>query len=1044
MKNPVKSVKNRIKYYKSDDYKYRRYWYSCAVDEHAVMIEPGRGETVSGNMFALLKEIETDPEWAGFSPFFIVTDKTRAEAERKIAYYGFRRVKLVTRMSDEYLKLLASCKYFFSDNTYPVIFCKKPDQVLANTWHGTPLKHMGKAVLEGARGLNNVQRNYFMADYSLFPNAFTRDVFMDDYLLRANYSGGLVMLDYPRNDAFFDDAMRARIRSEQGLDGKRVYAYMPTWRGGDSGSVSTEAQIAEVSEYLSKLDAVLEEDEVLYVNLHPFVAGALSYDSFSHIRTFPKEYETYDFLNVSDALITDYSSVMFDYAQTGRRIILFTYDLEDYIRDRGMYIDVRDLPFDICRSTDEVREALSSADKPDHREFNEEFCNYREAGRSCSNAFLKTVFGGRKTDTESGSGGADKGSGSYPGVRPVIPEREDRPLHMLAAAGSELKGGLSDALKKAIEKRLSEGMRVSVLFEGGVKPEYIEALREIDAYDGADYYSLIGGIRDEDIPREVSRVFPGWKVKGFNTIGDLRRVYFRLVHHLMPVSTYSVRHEGSDIVIRFRQKDLSYLDHSVICDRDYALEKKGDRYAIRIPEADLTGFKYRNPIILSDRFGTEHKIIFRSRFSKILRIIHTKMIRTGDLVCYLQEYVNRTDLVVRESNYTDKASQRVKIAAAYALAKVSGSKNLPIILYEKNSMRYEESASVLYEKLLDMGYNNAYYVIGKDCPARASVPQKYRKNLLAKYSFRHYYNLFRTQTVIATETITHNIDLRPVSPFLRYWLKHGGFNYVFLQHGVMYMISLDSESRAFFKLEERPGYVNRIVVSSQLEADHFIYRGDFKPEELYICGLLKFDKAVRNEVHDRIVIMPTWRPWEAVLAAEDFRQTSYFRFIERIYDAVPDSLKDKVVVLPHPLIKQYAQEAYAKLSGKEGREAEVIGLMLPDVTHEEVLRMTDTLITDYSSIAYDAFYRGANVIFDWEEKEETVANYGKTARLMLTEELAFGAVCYNGSDLRKAIEDCYGKDHGSEYEERFSKLVEYHDGKNTERFIEMIRKDGLI
>ena len=122
----------------------------------------------------------------------------------------------------------------------------------------------------------------------------------------------------------------------------------------------------------------------------------------------------------------------------------------------------------------------------------------------------------------------------------------------------------------------------------------------------------------------------------------------------------------------------------------------------------------------------------------------------------------------------------------------------------------------------------------------------------------------------------------------------------------MYMISLDSETRAFFKMTERPGYKNRIVVSSKLEAEHFIYRGDTPPENLYICGLLKFDRSYREDEHDRIVVMPTWRPWEAVLAAEDFRSTTYYRFIEKIYDAVPDALKDRVVVLPHPRIKKYA------------------------------------------------------------------------------------------------------------------------------------------
>ena len=127
-----------------------------------------------------------------------------------------------------------------------------------------------------------------------------------------------------------------------------------------------------------------------------------------------------------------------------------------------------------------------------------------------------------------------------------------------------------------------------------------------------------------------------------------------------------------------------------------------------------------------------------------------------------------------------------------------------------------------------------------------------------------------------------------------------------------------------------------------------------------------------------------------------------------------------------------------------GETGGLMSLMLPDFTHEEVLRMTDTLITDYSSISYDAFYRGANVIFDWEEKDYTIAYYGQSARLMLTEDLAFGEVTYTQDELRKAISKVYGKEQEDRFVDRFRRIVTYHDGRNTERFIEMAKKDGLL
>jgi len=1077
--DPIKAIKRKIKYYRSDERKYRDLWYSCEIDEKSILIEPGRGETVSGNMFALLKEIETGAEWAEYRPYFVVTEKTRKEAALKFDYYGFKRVCTVDRMSSDYLKLLASCKYFFTDNTYPVLFCKKPGQILCNTWHGTPLKHMGKANLEGARGIGNVQRNFFMSDFALFPNDFTRDVFMDDYLLRDQFSGSTVMLDYPRNDAFHDDEMRARVRSEQGLEGMRVYAYMPTWRGGDSKSVDMEAQVAEIASYLEQFDSAFDDDEVLYVNLHPFVGRRLSFDGYKHIRQFPAEYETYDFLNASDALITDYSSVFFDYAQTGRRIILFTYDLEDYIQSRGMYMDVRDLPFDKCRTVDEAVSALrrgkdiedgkdvsggngtGTVTDNDTESFIEEYCGYRErGGRSCSNRLLRIVTGEepadalsteKKADTlaaKTDDGSACEGEGEGSGTKAH---------HIIAATG--LENGIPEILRRAIIKHTDDGEQVSVVFDGGVKPENIESLRELDSYENVSWYSVPGGIRDEDMPRELSRMFPGWRIDSYQSIGELRRTYFRLANHLIPVKIYSIKNAGGSVVITFRQDRLTGLCGVRVGDYECVLEKSGDKYRIEIPKSVMPGFLFRNRIALYDESGNEFKIIAGRRLPKIWNIAHTKVIKlkfssssedsedtlqsgSGESVCYLQEYKTRTDLLVRPENYTDSAGERIKIAFAYIAARLCRGRKTPIILYEKNSERYEESASVLYEKLLDMGYNNVYYVIKKDCPAWDAVTEAYRSNLLAKYSFRHYLMFFRCKTFIATERITHNIDLRPLSPFLRYWLAHAGYNFVFLQHGVMYMVSLDSERRAFFRLRDKPGYLNRIVVSSELEADHFVERGGFDRNDLYVCGLLKFDRAERKAVHDRIVIMPTWRPGEANLAAEDFRETTYYKFISRIYNAVPDELKEKVIVLPHPLIKKSAVEASRMAGGAP--DDDVIKLMLPDLTHEEVLEMTDTLITDYSSISYDAFYRGANVIFDWEEKDQTIAYYGKSSRLMLTEELAFGEVVYDSESLNAAIKKVYEKPHDGIYEERFRRLVTYHDGRNTKRFIEMAKKDGLI
>ena len=131
---------------------------------------------------------------------------------------------------------------------------------------------------------------------------------------------------YPRSSALIQGEMSERIIRDCGLSGKQVIAYMPVWRGAQIKK-NFEIQLKIIYQYLSQIDRLLTDDQLFFVKLHPYVADAVDYSVYRHIRSFPGEYETYDFLSAADILVTDYSGVMFDFGVTGRKIILFTYDL---------------------------------------------------------------------------------------------------------------------------------------------------------------------------------------------------------------------------------------------------------------------------------------------------------------------------------------------------------------------------------------------------------------------------------------------------------------------------------------------------------------------------------------------------------------------------------------------------------------------------------------------------------------------------------------------------------------------------------------------
>ncbi len=117
--------------------------------------------------------------------------------------------------------------------------------------------------------------------------------------------------------------------------------------------------------------------------------------------------------------------------------------------------------------------------------------------------------------------------------------------------------------------------------------------------------------------------------------------------------------------------------------------------------------------------------------------------------------------------------------------------------------------------------------------------------------------------------------------------------------------------------------------------------------------------------------------------------------------------------------------------------------MLAD-SYDRVLRDCSLLITDYSSIAYDAFYRGANVVFYWKDKDECMQHYGEGTYLMLNEDNVFGEVCMDEEEITKAIESLYDKPQRAADRERYGKLVEFHDGRNSERILERLIEDKVL
>ena len=352
---------------------YRFFLTHGTVDPNRVFIQSKGGRAPTGNMFALLLES-------------LHHHKTVILALRKDELPNWKLlcntyelnhvpVHTVTPESFCYYRQLARCAYLMNDSTFPHRFQKRPGQIYLNTWHGVPLKHMGCDVPARAYAIGDVQRNFLHADYLLFPNPFMQEIMLRSYMLDKLYHGSILQESYPRVSVLTDKKRREILRDRFRLTNLRVCCYLPTWRGLMTKK-ETVRQHADCMRYLSELDRLLPADTVLYVKLHPYAERGFHPDSFRHIRPFPKEYETYDFLSVCDVLITDYSSVFFDFAFTGRKIILFAYDFEEYKNSRGLYLDPSALPFPLVRTVEALFREILTPKQYDDSAFRSTYCPY--------------------------------------------------------------------------------------------------------------------------------------------------------------------------------------------------------------------------------------------------------------------------------------------------------------------------------------------------------------------------------------------------------------------------------------------------------------------------------------------------------------------------------------------------------------------------------------------------------------------------------------------------------------------------------------------
>lgn len=347
------------------------------IVESSILLESHHGEKIDGNIFYLLQELLQNPEYSKYQIYVSVTKKSRNSIKQLLhvnSGTASNKPIFINNQSIRFFRILASTKFLINDTSFTPFFVKRDDQVYLNTWHGTPLKYLGKRIEHnGALSMGNIQKNFLVSDYLLYPNRHTKEAMFDDYMLENLFRGTVLYGGYPRNAALLQNNTRTVARTQLGIDSTiKMVVYMPTWRA------NTESRTS-MQDILQDIDVQMPANTVMYVNIHTMDGTSIDYENFNNIRPFPRTLETYAVLAASDHLVTDYSSVLFDYATTKRPITSFTYDHDLYVQQRGMYMTPQDLPFPCVETVSSLMASISHYTPPSDdslHQFINTYCSY--------------------------------------------------------------------------------------------------------------------------------------------------------------------------------------------------------------------------------------------------------------------------------------------------------------------------------------------------------------------------------------------------------------------------------------------------------------------------------------------------------------------------------------------------------------------------------------------------------------------------------------------------------------------------------------------
>ncbi len=319
---------------------------------NAAVFSVNMGAGSADSQLEILKELrERLPEWEFY---WAVTDYSVPVPNG---------ARALVRQTEQWFEVLSRARLVVNNYGGIAGYGDREYQRYLQTWHGTPLKHIGDSEFRGdarayARKRMIAKKEAMEWDWVVSPSRVVTEIIRRDLY----FDGPILEKGYPRNDSLakatnitqYDCKVRIGIEDEA-----KVLLYAPTFR-----DVSAQGFSSPLVEYLEleRLANELGDDWTILLRGHSFNARSSDKNrSSSRVIDVTKYPDVNDLMIACDVMVTDYSSIMFDYLVTEKPIVYFAPDIEEYVANRGMYFEYREvLAGEVATSQDELLRHITS------------------------------------------------------------------------------------------------------------------------------------------------------------------------------------------------------------------------------------------------------------------------------------------------------------------------------------------------------------------------------------------------------------------------------------------------------------------------------------------------------------------------------------------------------------------------------------------------------------------------------------------------------------------------------------------------------------